>query len=235
MSSPGPDYVRMPRGNLWVLRLGGAAVGFGLAFGVKPLVQWATSTLDSAPAPLRIAAALPLPWLVPILTVIGIGFGYWLSYQADRDSLTVTVEDDSLTTAQGSTERYIPRSQVGAVFTDPKDFVVVTSTGREIFRGRATDLPAQRLESALRRHGYPWKGTSDPYEDQYLRWIDGHPNLAEDTHSLLKKRQQALANKDQANADTLHGQLQERGIVVRDRAKAQQYRQLRDSNNPRPS
>ncbi len=130
------------------------------------------------------------------LTIVGVGVGYWLSYQAKQDSLTVLVQDESLTLSHGSTERYIPHSQVGGIFTDPKDLVVLATTGREAFRSRATDLPEQRLATALRRHGYPWNGTSDPHENQYRRWVDGHPNLEEHTHTLLRARQRALANKN---------------------------------------
>ncbi len=230
MTSATPDRVSMPVRYLWLLRLAGPAVGFGLGFAVEPLVRWATSTLHTAPTPLRLAAETPTPWLVPILTVIGAGAGYWLAEQAERDSLTVTVRADSLVTAHRDTERYIQRAHVGSVFTDPKDLVVLDPDGRETFRAPATDLPANRLATTLRRHGYPWHGTRDPHEADYQRWIDGHPDLDEQTNALLRARREALGSKNHTEASKIHTQLQDNGIVVRDRNKTQQYRRLTDNS-----
>lgn len=229
MTSTAPDRISIPTGMLWLLRVGCPLVGLGLGFAVKPVVYWATETLHSAPGPLRLAAEIPTPWLVPILTVLGVGVGYWLSQQAERDSLTVTVQPDGLRTAHSDTERYSQRSRIGSVFTDPKDLVVLDPGGREIFRGPATDLPKDTLADTLRRHDYPWHGTLDPHEDQYQRWIDGHPDLDEQTNTLLQTRRRALDSKNPAEADDIHTQLLDRDILVRDRDKTQQYRRILDT------
>ncbi|MGH3913378.1 MAG: YqeB family protein, partial [Pseudonocardiaceae bacterium] len=130
MASTIPDRVSMPVGYLWLLRLGCPLVGFGLGFAIGPFVRWVaigpfvrwvSSILQSAPAPLRLAAEIPTPWLVPILTVIGIGAGYWLAQHAER-------------------------------------------------------------------------GTHDPHEADYRRWIDGHPDLDHPTNALLRARRKALGS-----------------------------------------
>lgn len=219
-----PDRVTMPAAWLWLIRLGCPVAGFGLGFLVRPLVEWTTSTLDSAPAPLRLAAEIPQVWLVPILTLAGLGAGLWIAAIAARDTLTVTVDGEGLTAEYGDTERYVQRDRIGSVFTDPKELVLLDPDGRELFRAPATDLPRSRLAAALRRHDYPWQGERDPHEDEYRRWLDGHPDLDEHANSLLRARRDALAAKDRAQADTLHSRLQDQGLAVRDRDRKQQYR-----------
>lgn len=226
-----PDQVRMHAGYLWLLRLGCPLLGIAVGLTVKPLVRWTTRTLDSAPAPLRIAADIPTPWAIPILGILGAVAGYWLAQQAERDSLTVTVQPDHLITTHHDRERYIQRAQVSSAFTDPKDLVLLDAEGRELFRAPTTDLPKDQLADALRRHHYPWRGTRDPHEDEYRRWIDGHPDLDEQNHVLLRARHTALRSKNRDEAERIRTQLQDHGIVVRDRGKQQQYRPLTNRNN----
>lgn len=218
------DRVSMPVFWLWLFRLGCPAVGFTLGFVVGPFVRWATSFLSSVPGPLELAADIPRLWLVPILTVVGVAVGQWLAAAAVRDSLSVTVDADSVVTRHGDDERYIACSQVDSVFTDPKDLVVLGPDGREVFRGPATDLPANTLAEVFEKHGYPWLGRRDPHEAEYRKWIDGHPDLDPESNSLLRARRRALDSGKRAEADEIHERLQDRGILVRDRDKVQQYR-----------
>lgn len=231
MTSPAAERVSMPGIWLWLLRLGCAAVGCGVGFAVRPVVRWAVSTLSSAPGPLRLAAQIPTPWLAPILTVVGLGAGFWVSEEAKRDSLALTIDGEGLLAVHRDVERYIQRSQVDAVFTDPKELVVLGSDGHEMFRAPATDLSQDALADTLRRHGYPWKGNSDPHEADYHRWVDGHPDVDDRTNALMRARRDALGSDSRAEADNVLGQLQDRGIVVRDRDKTQQYRKLAGQND----
>ncbi|SDQ29217.1 YqeB family protein [Actinopolyspora saharensis] len=229
-----PDHVRMPRGYLWLFRLGCPLLGFGLALVVKPLTRWMIETLDSAPGPLRLAAGIPTSWAIPVLVVIGIGAGCWLSHEAERDSLAVTVRPDGVIAAQRDTERYIQRSRIGAVFTDPEELVVLTPAGREILRSSATDLSKTQLTEAFRHHDYPWWGTRDPHEEHYRNWMDGDPDLDEGIHALLRTRQEALRSDNRAETERVHTQLQDEGIAVRDRGKKQQYRRISDHDTTTP-
>jgi hypothetical protein len=231
MRSADQDRVGMAAVWLWLLRLGCPAVGFALGFLVGPFVRWVTSFLSSVPGPLELAADIPRPWLVPILTVVGVAVGQWLAISAERDSLSVTVGPDSVVTTHRDSRRYISRSQVGAVFTDPKDLVVLGPDGREVFRGAATDLPVNTLAEVFAKHGYPWLGRRDPHEAEYRTWIDGHPDLPQESNALLRTRRRALESGKRAEAEEIHEQLQERGILVRDRDKAQQYRLIRATSD----
>lgn len=226
-----PETVRIPDKYLWLLRIAAPLLGTGLGAVIKPVVGWFTTTFESAPAPLRILADIPTPWAVVVLTVVGAVVGLWLSHEAQQDSLAVAVDAEGLTTTHRNDDRYLQRSRIGSVFTDPHDFVVLDVHGREIFRGPAADLPTERLAAALRRHDYPWVGTRDPHEDQYRGWIDGHPDLDEQTHVLLRSRRAALESDDRAESDRIHRRLQQFGLLVRDRKSKQQYR-LIDTTEP---
>lgn len=220
------DRVRMPSLWLWLLRLGGGAVGLVLGFAVRPFARWAVDTLPVDLGPLELVAAVPQAWLVPILTAVGFAVGSWLAYEARNESLTVTVSDDGLLLEHHDVERFVPRSSIAALFTDPADLVILDANEREIFRADATDLPVEHLAAALRRHDHPWRGTRDPHEDAYRRWIDGDPDLDPHAHALLLERHRALASDRTAETEDLHAALQERGLVVRDRDGRQQVRRL---------
>lgn len=226
MASTTTERVSMSVRWLWVLRVGCVAIGLVLGLVVRPVTEWAIETLDLAPAPLRLAAEVPTPWAVLVLALVGLVVGFWVSEQAERDTLTVTVDDDSLITSRAGDERYLARARVAAVFTDPKDLVVLDVSGREAFRAPATDLPQDDLAAALRRHGYAWRGRQDPYETEYRRWVDGHPDLDDATNALLRARRTALVSQQPAEVDDLRDRLQEHGLVVRDRGKVQQYRRI---------
>ncbi|MBE9373661.1 hypothetical protein IQ251_04270 [Saccharopolyspora sp. HNM0983] len=220
------ETVRMPTRYLWLLRLGTPLLGAGLGSVVDPVVGWLLATTDSAPGPLQLLAEIPAPWAILLLTAVGAVAGIWLAQQAQRDGLAVTAGADGLVLAHRGDDRFLDRTRIGSVHTDPRDLVVLDTDGREVFRGPAVDLPTARLATVLRRHGYPWSGTRDPHEERYRGWVDGHPDLGERTHVLLRDRRAALESGDRAEAGRLHRRLQEGGVVVRDRGKKQQYRLL---------
>lgn len=224
MTTTAATRVAMPAAWLWLIRLGCSAIGFGLAFAVRPLADWLISTIDSAPGPLRLAAELPQIWAIVVLTLAGAGLGWWIAEQAKLEALTVTVDGSSVLVEQSGQQRYLAREQIAEVFVDPKEFVVVDAGGRELFRGGATDVSSGALAEAFERYDYPWKGTADPREQAFGRWVDGHPDLDDETHALLRARGRALSDKKATAAAELQEQLQERGVVVRDRDGGQQFR-----------
>ncbi|ONI86663.1 hypothetical protein ALI22I_23815 [Saccharothrix sp. ALI-22-I] len=209
--------VRMSAIWLWLLRAGGTALGCGAAFATAPLANWLLELTGSAPAPLRIAAQLPTAWAVPVLTLLGAATGTWLASTALRQSPVVTVHRDHIAVHEDGSALHLRRDRTGAVFTDGRDLVVLDHDTDELARVRATDLPTGGLREAFVRFGYPWRGTADPHEAQFTRWVDGTPDLDEAAHTLLRVRHRALVDKKAgAAADALDG-LRARGIAVRDR------------------
>lgn len=218
--------LQMPRVWLWVLRVGGGVLGFLLGLLVKSLVQWLDETIGGAPGPLRLLAALPLWWAVTVLTVVGALAGIWLSHRAQQESLVVTVDRTSIRLQREGYDRYIPREAIAAVFLDGKFLVFLDRDTKQIVRVEATDVPARDIQAACERFGYPWRGTRDPHEDEFQRWIDGHPALDEQRNRLLRARARALSEGRTGTAEEIAEQLQDVGIVVRDRDGVQQYRRI---------
>ncbi len=159
-----------------------------------------------------------------MLTVAGAVAGMWLASVARGESPAVTVHRDHIGIDEGGAGLHLRRDRVGAVFTDGRDLVVLDHGGGELTRARAIDLPATRLREAFERFAYPWRGTSDPHEADFARWVDGSPDLDESTHALLRTRKRALADKQSGAAENALDALRARGLAVRDRDGAQQYR-----------
>ncbi|MDV6275092.1 hypothetical protein R3Q06_16460 [Rhodococcus erythropolis] len=209
----------------WMLGAVCTLAGFGLGFAAPPISRWAVDTLPTVPGPLEILAELTTAWSVPILCIVGVAAGVALALSAIGESLTITVDSDGALLSVDGDELYVPRSKVHAVFRDGKDLVLIDSTERELARRNADDLNARAVTDAFTAHGYHWTDTN-PHEGTFTRWTNGHPDLDEQTHKLLRQRRSALSSKEFDTATELHSRLQAQGIIVRDRDKRQEYRRV---------
>ncbi|MEV0089248.1 hypothetical protein [Saccharopolyspora sp. NPDC050642] len=212
---------------LWLLGTGCGAAGFGLGFLVKPVVEWIVDAVGDAPGPLRLAAALPTVWAVPVLTLVGLLIGAWLASMAQKEALALTVNAACVGLRQDGADRHIPRDAIGSVFLDGKELVFLDAQTKQIARHKASDLSKTAVRTTFERFGYPWAGMSDPHEQEFQRWADGQPGLDEHANGLLRARSRALTDKQAGAAADLADQLQAAGVVLRDRDDAQQYRQIR--------
>ncbi|MFF4953248.1 YqeB family protein [Streptomyces chattanoogensis] len=219
-----PVTVRLPQVWLWAVILGGAALGLGAAFAVGPLTDWMIGLFDGAPGPLRLAAALPLGWAVPVLTLVGGVIGAFVAGTWHEENPVIEVGADSVVVHDATGGRHVERARVAEVFTDGRELVLRDADGREHVRARVDRGLEGRLQSAFEQHGYPWRGTVDPHEADYTTWVDNGPDLDERAHALLRMRQRALADDRAGAADEAREDLRTLGISVRDRGKAQQYR-----------
>ncbi|MFD4461368.1 hypothetical protein [Nocardia sp. NPDC058480] len=209
----------------WTLAAVCAVAGFGLGFAAPPMSRWAVNTWPTVPGPLEILAELPTTWSVPILTIVGIAAGVVLALRAIGESLAITVDSDGVLLSVDADELYIPRSKVHAVFREGKDLVLIDSTERELARRNADDLDARAVTDAFSAHRYPWTD-ANPHEGTFTRWTNGHPDLDEQAHELLRRRRSALSDNESDTASDLHRRLQALGIIVRDRDKRQEYRRV---------
>ena len=224
---PTADRVTIPAGWLWLFRLGGPVLGAGLAFAARPAMHWIATTLPiDGPGVLRLAASVPRIWLVPALVVLGAVVGAWLAAEARRDAVEVRAEPDGLRLRHRDASWFVPRDDVAAVFTDPRELVVLDRSGAERFRGPAADLSTEQLAELCARHGYPWGGTRDPHESAYREWADGQPDLTREQHALLRRRRHALSRKDSDAAAELRDRLAESAVIVRDRNSRQEVRSV---------
>lgn len=226
MSQRSAVTLSMPDSVLWLLRLGITALGFVLGLLVKPLFNWITDLAGGAPGPLRLAAALPTGWAIAVLTLAGAVAGWWVARAARKESLLLTVDGESVRLSQDGADRYLAREDVGEVFRDGKELVLLGKGTKPLARHDASDLKAAAVQTAFERFGYPWRGPADPHEGEFRRWVDGHPDLDEQLNQLMRARARALADKQPGTAAHLADELAASGIVVRDRKGSQQYRHL---------
>ena len=216
--------IRMSEGWLWLIRLGGGALGCAVGFGAGPVLEWLLESFGAAPGPLRIVAGLPPAVAVPVLTAVGLGIGVWVAMVARKESPQVTVDGDHISLLENGSSQHVRRDRVGSVFTDGRDLVVLAGDSGEVARVSARDLSTKALGEALERFGYPWRGTTDPHEPQFTAWSDGTPDLDDTAHRLFRERRNALTDKRTGAAADALDRLREHGLAVRDRDGGQQYR-----------
>ncbi|MER5475554.1 hypothetical protein ABT026_01010 [Streptomyces sp. NPDC002734] len=218
--------VRLPDAWLSAVILCGAALGLGAAFAVGPLADWMIGRFDGAPGPLRLAAALPLVWAVPVLTLCGGVAGAWVADSWRKENPVIEVGAAGVVVRDATGGHHVERALIADAFTDGRDLVLRDSDGREHVRTRVESALAGRLQAAFEQHGYSWRGTADPHEADWTDWVDNDPGLDERAHTLLRTRQRALADHRTGTADEARDELRPLGITVRDRGKAQQYRKV---------
>lgn len=204
----------------------GAAVGFGAAFIVGPLVHWLLGLIGDAPGPLRLAALLPTMWAIPVLTLVGLFTGHLVASNWQKESGSFIITPEGVTHQREGTGQHVARTRIDGVFTDGQDLVLVDDHSAELLRVKADDVLVTGLKDAFEHHGYPWMGTSDPQEDAFTTWIDGAGSLPAGAHDLLRTRRRLLADKQPGAAEGILDKLRELGVMVRDRGGAQQYRAI---------
>ncbi|MGI5996377.1 MAG: YqeB family protein [Saccharomonospora viridis] len=216
--------VSIPRRWIVGMHAAGALLGFGAAFVIGPLVTWLLGLAGDAPGPLRLAAGLPLVWAIPVLTLAGLGVGFWFAKEWQKENGTITITPEGVTVHRAGSNRYVARERIGGVFTDGRDLIVTDSATNELLRVNTDKVLVDRLRDAFERFDYPWQGTRDPHDHAFATWVDGSGLLDARTHDLLRARQRALADKRPGAAEDARDELRNLGIAVRDRHGAQQYR-----------
>ena len=89
--------VTIPASWMAGFTLVGAAAGIGASFIIGPVVNWLLGLIGEAPGPLRIAAALPLSIVIPVLCVVGICVGLAAARQWRREVGVVTISPEGVT------------------------------------------------------------------------------------------------------------------------------------------
>jgi hypothetical protein len=199
----------------------GAAAGWLLTLGAGWLstvpfgpVRWLFSWVATIPEPVATIGAAAVGGLL----------GLAVAVQAQREALAVTVTDHGATLRRDGAAHEVPRAAVRAVFVDATHLVLLDGQARELAR-EPSDLDIDRLAAAFRAHGYPWRD-GDPHRDAYRRWVPGTPGLPAGADALLKARQRALDRAAGEEVAQLRDDLARLGVVVRDEAKRQYWRQI---------
>lgn len=228
MEGTGEIVVSEPRWvwpTVWVVfPLVGAAALVGLVHAADWLAQ-----LPLVPGWIALATRLPQPVGTVAAGLLGLLAGAAVAYHGQRDSLVVRVAWHEIVLRRGERNGSVPRNHVGAVFVDGKDLVVLTRAGEEISRW-PNDRPVAELARAFTAHRYPWYGDTDPYHDQYQRWVPGLPGLPPGADALMVARRSALENNDTHDAAQLRTELARLGLVVRDEDARQFWRMVRKAD-----
>ncbi|GAB3484034.1 YqeB family protein [Nocardiopsis coralliicola] len=206
-----------------VLRLLFPVIGAAAGLLLKWAAAWITA-LPFAPlqGPLRLLESLPEPGATVGAAALGGIAGVVLAFLDDHYSLVLVVSPERAVLRRlGSTEEH-GRSAVGAAFLDGKRLVLLGPDTRELVR-----IPCELGPAAVRRafeeHGWPWCA-SDPYAEEFERWVPGLPNLSDTADALLRARAEALAADSEADAEELRRALAAEGVAVRDEKKRQYWR-----------
>lgn len=216
-----------PRGEWALIWLGFPLVGAVLGWLLPRLAGWLVG-FDWLPLPGPVELVADLPALPAAIggAVVGVVGGVVLAFVSESEYVTVTVRDDELRLVRDNRSRGVNRDDVGAVFVDGTDLVVVGADTREVLR-QGGDLPdRERLRAALEAHAFPWT-EEDPHAGEYRRWVDGLPELSIAAHALLRARAKALENDKADDAEELRGELWELDVVLRDRDGKQHFRVVR--------
>ncbi|GAB3132169.1 hypothetical protein GCM10027289_19640 [Tsukamurella serpentis] len=226
--SPSAVSVGLPRTVQLATVLATTAVGAALGLLARGMVGWLERTVVGSPAPLRLAAQLPVGVAVGVLTAIGLIAGFVLIGMWQSEVAAVTVDQDHVEIAAGGSRRWIARAQVGEVFLGRgRELTVLDPQGRLLAAAGTDGVPARRLAEAFRAAGYRWSGDKDPYEAEFVRFVDGRDRVPGDALELLRERAVARAEKRGPTALDLRLRLGELGVVVRDRGDEQEFRPAR--------
>jgi hypothetical protein len=179
-------------------------------------LRWLFRMIDAVPEPLATLGALGLGGVA----------GLALAYAAHRETLTVAIGWDAVTTARpGQAPTTHPRGRISAAFLHGKQLVLLGPGGEELAREQS-DLAGERLGAAFTAHGYPWRPDGDPFEKEYRRWIPDEPGLPPAANALLRARERALRGGDSTDVAELRGELASIGVVVRETGKRQYWRRV---------
>lgn len=224
-----PSIVTVPRTYYIAWALGITVLGVGLGFVAPHLLGWIVELLErtpfGAPTPMIFVSELSAGWSVATFSVLGAVGGVIIALALVEESLRVEITDDHVLLDGPSQATQLQRRQVGSVHLVSDHLVALGTDGRQLARRKADGLPQRRLRAAFETRQIPF-ATSDPHHHRYQRWVDRRPDLDDATHNLLRRRAEAVEDKKPTRAANLHEQLQDRGIVVRDKDGQQQYRGL---------
>ncbi|MGA3540985.1 hypothetical protein ACK8GE_17020 [Micromonosporaceae bacterium DT194] len=217
----------LPRGDRIVIYAGAPLAGLLLAFGLPWVANWLLQ-FDWLPLPgvVRLLAAFDgiSGWKSLLWLGGGLVLGLVFAVVATVESLKLTLTDQQLRIDKSGDTRFLARAEIGAVFLDGKELVLLDRHSREVLRD-THDAPAPALAAGFRAHGYPWQDR-DPYEGRYHRWLPDFPELPPRVHALLATRQVALERKDHKDAARLAEEVAQLGYVLRTEDQTQYWRAL---------
>lgn len=168
-------------------------------------------------------------WVSIVATMIGIIAGILLAFIIFEESLEVAIFDNSLRLKLGDNIETIEKKDILAIYLENKQLVILDLNSNELYRG-FIETKEDNVQEAFQTYQYPWK-EKDPFNDQYQRWVLGHPDFPEKINALLYAREHALKEKKKEDAKYLREDLAKLGVVIRDERNGQYVRLAKGTNN----
>lgn len=163
-------------------------------------------------------------WISVIAMVLGIIIGLIFTGIVFHETLNIKITDNELSFQIKDQKMTISKKDVSAIFLENKSLIVLGLTSKELYREH-TDINISKAQEAFTSHGYPWK-MKDPYTAEYRKWELDDANFPKEITNILYARRIALREDNKKDAKHLREDLNELGVVVRDRDGQQHVRRV---------
>lgn len=215
----------LSRGSEVAIIVGMAILGGLLGWVGPPVARW-LGDLSWVPTlwVLEVLGAPERPWaMVGVVAALGVA-GLTVGAAICIDCLLITMDDTELRLHRHLETTTVPRDDVGAVYVDDRDLVVLARDSSVLLRGEH-ESGARSIAQACAAHGFPWY-EADPFVDNYHRWVPGSGDLPAGVDALLVARERVLKKTDEDDADELRTEVERAGFTVRDVKHRQFWRPL---------
>jgi uncharacterized protein involved in high-affinity Fe2+ transport len=175
---------------------------------------------------ISIIASMKEPYATVGCVVVGAGAGAFCVRLVMRSSVAMSVTGKRIIWKAGGKPRKFERAEIGAVFFDGDDLILLGPAGDELTRADS-NMEHDVVAATMTKYGYPWSD-ADPYLDDYRRWVDDMPGLSLAINALMKARQKALQENEADSAAELRADLAKLGVVIRQTDDRQFYRLVGD-------
>ncbi|OZE25729.1 hypothetical protein CH262_12890 [Rhodococcus sp. 05-2255-1e] len=220
-----PAVLWFSRGDRFFLIASALIIGGLMGFAVPYVAEWGAS-LAWIPfqGPLELIASWTQWWVRYVCIGVGALLGLALVAAAFYDTARVAVSEAQVRITEKGETVTVSRSQVGTVFVDGKELVLLDDASRQLARV-PTEEKRDAIEAAFAERGYSVV-SGDPYDDLYHLWVPETPVLGPEVNAVLKARDMALKKKAGSDARELRSELDRLGVVVRDKKTRQYWRPL---------
>jgi len=160
---------------------------------------------------------------VPIIAMgIGLIAGIIFTSYAFLETLKITISDEEVKLEVKGQVATLNKQDISAIFMEGKHLTILGADGVELYR-EESEPKKDVVAEAFAHHNYPWVD-KDPFENQYLRWVENYPDFPSHVNTLLSAREKAFKNDEAAEAEVLRRDLAKLGVVIRDEDKRQYVR-----------
>lgn len=220
-----PVVLWFSRGDRFLLIAAAVIIGGLVGFALPYVASWGASlTWTPFQGPLELIASWSQWWVRYVCIGVGVLLGLALVGVAFFETARVAVSEAHVRITERGESVSVSKSQVGVVFVDGKELVLLDGASRQLVRVPSEEK-RDAIESVFEKRGYS-VAPADPYDDLYHLWVPDTPGLAPEVNAVLKARDMALKKRSVSDARELRSELDRLGVVVRDKKTSQYWRPL---------